>query len=265
MNPSLFKFNTTGNLYLKHTIQYQSVILSAVIADALGRIGSEYETGEILICRSGWCSQGPFSFDDRGNPLIFNGTYREYWSLLESGSAPQLSFPDRSVKPSSSFWVDRSNDPIMYSFPQPLDYRERWTEISLYINRYGYGWGVKGKLVKAAMWVLGVHAVIIIVHCCHLIISAQYFNYMGSLGELMVLALESPPPPPSSLYRPLDPKRTSRKAYRSAWSRRTAVRYAPQSQDPERQLEIVLSSDRTPDRSNKSSQSLLSSKAEDSK
>lgn len=58
--------------------QASSLVLSAVVADALGRISSELNlTWGVVICRNGWCStsdpQHPFS----GSPVLFNGTVDE--------------------------------------------------------------------------------------------------------------------------------------------------------------------------------------------
>ena len=171
-------------------VRSQSIILSAVIADALGRIGSEYSTENLLVCRKSWCSYGSFLFDDQRNPTIFNGTDLEFQTLLHG---------DYDLLSNNGSWLSYypgDPSPNISSFPQPLDYRARWTEVSFTVHRYCYGWGVKGKVVKAAIAILIVHAVIVIAYCCRLVISGRYFDYANSVGELVALALESPPPPP---------------------------------------------------------------------
>ena len=224
MNQGLQHPETVESWDLCWPVEGQSIILSAVLADGLGRIGSEYDFGEnILICQKGWCSIGLSEMTIQGTPFVFNGTISEY-EKLQQKSVNLL--PDNSGRISSH--------QMMYSFPQPPDHRERWTEVSFRINRYGYGWAFNNKLVKAAAAVLITHAIVIIAHCCHIIISGQYYRYIDSLGELVALALKSQPP------KTLDSSSTGISSGQSVWSQPAAVRHAEGSKDYEQRLELVV-------------------------
>ena len=205
-------------------VQGQSLVLSAVVADALGRIGNEYKAlWCLVICRNGWCSTSPAQSPSGGNPVLFNGTAGEWASL--------------TGREAVSYYVNNSKDlsqQVMYSFPQPHDYQTQWTEISLQVNRYGYGWGFNSKVVKAAAAILIVHAIIIVAHCCHLIISGKVYSYADSIGELVALALKSQPP------RVLSSSNVGVSSGKSVWSQPTAVRKAEGLKEGKQQFEIVV-------------------------
>ena len=208
-------------------VQTQSMILSAVISDGLGRIGKEYDPARrSLICRHGWCSIGPPQWDSFYNPILFNGTVGEYKRIRPSLEIATFNDTEDAGR--------NLSEQLMYSFPQPPDYRERWTQISLQVNRYGYGWGFNSKVVKAAAAILIIHAIIIIAHCCYIIITGLHYSYADSVGELVALALQSQPPKAFESFR------TGMLCGRSAWLQPTAVRRAAGSRDYEQRLEIAV-------------------------
>ncbi|KAI4162083.1 MAG: hypothetical protein LQ342_004253 [Letrouitia transgressa] len=139
------------------------------------------------------------------------------------------------------YWETASNSSefdsslqVMYSFPQPPNYHAKWTEVSLQVNRYGYGWGFRGKIVKAAAAFFILHAIIIVAHCCHLIICGKCYSYAGSIGELLTLALKSEPP------QVLESSTAGISSDKIIWSQPAAVRRVKGSKDCEEQLEIAI-------------------------
>ena len=206
----------------------QSIVLSAVIADGLGRIASEYSVDEnLLICRKGWCSIGPWSATRNGNPVIYNGTYSEFealrWWYIRGEHILQGYETTGAL-----------SDQIMHSFPQPPDYREQWTEVSFKNNRYGYGWGFKSKLVKAAAAIMINPAANILAHSCNLIISGEYYCFIDTVGELVALALKSQTP------TALKDTSSTGTLSNSLCSQPTAVRLAAGTREYEQELEIVV-------------------------
>jgi len=202
-------------------VDAQSKILSMAVADGLARIGAEYNVNKgistllqstsgqiydpmnstITLCRKAWCSQGYF-VDNVLGPAILNGTvddFRASYEMLAYG-----------------FWGNVTGN-ILHSFPEPADIGTSWTQVSFPVHRYGYGWGFNTVAVKVATAVLILHAVIIIAHCCLIIYSGVAYSFIGSLGDLVALALISKPP---SKF-----KSTSVGiARRSTWSQPTMVR-----------------------------------------
>ena len=204
--------------------QTQAAILSTVIADGLGRIGDEYSSQGSVICRNHWCSMGQPIFDIDNNPVMFNGTREETCQVTCNVQGPGVSqIPDG----------DGPNQQMLYSFPQPANYATEWTEVSLKIKRYGYGWGFNSKIVKAAAAILSIHAIIILAHCCYMLFTGRYYTYADTIGDLVALALKSRPP---SQDWNLDTHESRKKSD----ARTTAVRRVQGSRPYEQQLEIVI-------------------------
>ena len=208
-------------------VQVSSRVVSAVIADSLGRIGSELPANwGVIICRKGWCSTSAPQYAFSGNPVLFNGTVGEWNAVASNGARGYWGA-------SNSSGFDPSLQ-VMYSFPQPPDFNTKWTEISLQVNRYGYGWGFRNKIVNAAAAFLILHAIIIFAHCCHLIIYGKCSSYAGSIGELLALALQSAPAQilqSSTLGTPPD---------KGIWSQPAALRRVKGSDGHRDQYQIVL-------------------------
>lgn len=180
-------------------VDVQSKILSMAVADGLARIGAEYNVNNgvstvlqsssgaqgydtmantITLCRRGWCSQGYF-VDNLLGPAILNGTVHDFLAYYH-----ELDY---------TTWQNVTGN-ILHSFPEPADIVTSWTQVSFPVQRYGYGWSFNTVGVKVATAILILHAVTIIVHCCLLVYSGVAYSFIGSLGDLVALALISEPP-----------------------------------------------------------------------
>ena len=179
-------------------VDAQTKILSMAVADGLARIGAEYNVNQgvssfsyggyddqtydtrnstVTLCRRDWCSQGYFVDSIRG-PAILNGTVQDFRAYYE-----QLSY------------VTYSNvTNLLRSFPEPTDIATSWTQVAFPVQRYGYGWGFNTVAVQVATAILILHAIIIVVHCCNLMYSGLKYSFIGSLGDLVALALVSEKP-----------------------------------------------------------------------
>ncbi|MCJ1398406.1 hypothetical protein MMC11_001604 [Xylographa trunciseda] len=202
----------------------QSLILSKVVADGLARIGSEFRVSnataiamnDITVCRQGWCSQGPFSYQSQG-PMIGNGTWRDYQDI-SNGGIEDAPHPD---------------SPVLRSFPQPNDIDTAWTRVSFPIERYGYGWGFNSVAIIVAAAVLLFHALVIAIHCCILVFTGYHYKYAATLGELVALALGS--------QQPATLASTSVGISKGAtWKRATAIREVQEEGSKKGRLELVV-------------------------
>lgn len=210
-------------------VEAQSKILSMAVADGLARIGAEYNVNKgiydpmnstFTLCRKGWCSQGYFVNSAFG-PAILNG------SVNDSSTSYEIL--------SQGFWVNVTGN-IPHSFPEPADIGTSWTQVSFPVHRYGYGWGFDTVAVKVATAVLILHAVIIIAHCCLLIYSGVAYSFIGSLGDLVALALISKPPSTFS-------STSVGIARRSTWSQPTTVKEVGAKDYGISRLALVLGGD----------------------
>lgn len=222
-------------------VDVQSKILSMAVADGLARIGAEYNVNNgvspvleggsdsqgydtmanmITICRRGWCSQGYF-VDNLLGPAILNGTVSDFSAYYQ-----ELDY---------TFWQNVTGN-ILHSFPKPADIATSWTRVSFPVHRYGYGWNFNTVGVKVATAILILHAVIIIVHCSLLVYSGFTYSFIGSLGDLVALALVSEPP--STL------RSTSVGIARnSTWSQPTTVREVGEKEYGASRLALTVGGD----------------------
>lgn len=86
------------------------------------------------------------------------------------------------------WWNDPS--PILHSFPKPANADEKWTRISFPVRKYGYAYSFSGITMYLSVALLGLHVVMVLVHVVYcVVIDCQTFDFGGSLGSLLVLAL----------------------------------------------------------------------------
>jgi len=219
-------------------VDVQSKILSMAVADGLARIGAEYNVNNgvstvlqgstgpqgydtmgntITLCRRGWCSQGYF-VDNLLGPAILNGTVNDFVAYYQ-----ELDY---------TIWQNVTGN-ILHSFPEPANMVTSWTQVSFPVQRYGYGWSFNTVGVKIATAILILHAVVIVAHCCLLMYSGVTYSFIGSLGDLIALALISEPP--STL------KSTSVGIARnSTWSQSTTVREVGEKEYGASRLALIV-------------------------
>ena len=161
----------------------EATLLSKAIADGLSRIGAEYRVNPLrgiernaTMCHNGWCSSGPFAIA-QSRPTILNSTYSEGREFLGDFA-----------------YIDMDESTMLHSFPEPEDASSVWTRVSFPLSHYGYAWSFNTKTVKIATANLMLHALIIVIHCCFLLVSGRSYFYASSLGDLIALALNSTPP-----------------------------------------------------------------------
>ena len=189
------------------------LLLSTAVANGLASIGMEY-TRSVAICQRERCSQALVS-DYR--PLIFNGTSEEY-------------HPCKSLD-----YIDWSNSGVPTELSRDFkdpgeDVRDsQWTEISFPRFRYGYGWGFAPSTVKFAAVILLLHALIVLVHVCYVLVAGLSYDFGDDIAELLALALESKPPEVFNTSKmPKSPD--------GVWTRSTMVRQA----EEDGRLELVV-------------------------
>lgn len=163
----------------------QSNILARAIADGIARIGAEYSLdpldsngANVTVCRNQWCSNGPYHIGPLG-PEIFNGTSSDWPEY-----ASELSYGNSGV----------SDYQFLHSYREPNDIATSWTRITFPIKNYGYAWSLEPTTVKIATAILMLHTLIIIIHCCYLILTGRCYSFASSLGDLLALALNSRQP-----------------------------------------------------------------------
>jgi hypothetical protein len=210
--------------YLNQLPAALALILSKGITDGLSRIGSEYvvnsyldtylRSNNVTVCREGWCSQGPYAKAPTG-PAILNGTFDDYMLYFDS-DMPAI--------------YDR---PFLTSFPAPHDIDEKWTRISFRVKRYGYRYGFDTSAVKIAAAILLLDVAIVLVHSVATIVDGRTFGYGQSLGELLALAVNSPPTKGFNS----GPEGISSS---SAWRKTTSVERCAAEDGLNRRLQIVV-------------------------
>lgn len=165
-------------------------------------------------------SEGWF-FDECNGPVILNGSrtaYLVYFSNLDVGA------------------VSNVTGNLLRSFPRPSDIDTSWTRISFPVKRYGYGWSLNTAAVKIATGILIAHTVVILAHCLILIVSGFSYSYVGSLGDLVALALNS--------HAPKSFQSTSVGIARgSTWLQRTAIREIGEKEYGTSRLAMVIGDD----------------------
>lgn len=162
-----------------------SSLLSRVVADGLARIGAEYSVNprtpdqrNVTICRNRWCSSGPY-LSPLSKPKICNGTKSEWFNYFATEFRYGYREPDNQ---------------LLHSYPEPKDIATSWTRVAFPVKRYGYAWSLEPTTVKIATVVLMLHTLIIIIHCCYLILTGRCYSFASSLGDLVALALNSQQP-----------------------------------------------------------------------
>lgn len=185
--------NTTSEFsreykYFETTI---SQLLAKTVANGLSRIGAQYAADRFIdhislnnltICnqKTRWCSEGPF-LTARYMPLAVtaNTSREESYLYHRPGSATS----------NSPSWFHDPN-PIMRSFPMPVNAEEMWTRIDFPVRKYGYGYAFQGVTTYLAATLLCFHAIIVVVHVVYRVaFDAQNYEFGGSLGSLLLLAM----------------------------------------------------------------------------
>lgn len=99
----------------------------------------------------------------------------------------------------ASWWNDKS--PILRSFPKPADAEQKWTRISLPVRNYGYAYSFRGITMYLSVALLCLHAAMILAHVVYRVaIDRQIFDFGGSLGSLLVLAMGERAPVGSDVW-----------------------------------------------------------------
>ncbi|KAH7414148.1 hypothetical protein DE146DRAFT_750318 [Phaeosphaeria sp. MPI-PUGE-AT-0046c] len=175
-----------------------SQLLAKTIANGLSRIGAQYaadhfvgsiSANNLTICndKTAWCSEGPW-FPRRVMPLAVVPNISRENSYLYFD--PQLD---------ASWWNDTS--PILHSFPKPAGADEKWTRISFPVRNYGYAYSFQGIVMYLAVALLCLHAAMVLAHVVYRVaIDCQTFDFGGSLGSLLVLAMGDKAPAGSNMW-----------------------------------------------------------------
>ena len=159
--------------------------------------------------------------DECDGPKILNGSREEYIGY----------FADLDVGA-----VTNVTGNLLYSFPRPSDIDSSWTRVSFPVKRYGYGWSMNTAAVKIATAILVAYTIVILAHCLVLMISGVSYSYVGCLGDLVALALNS--------HAPKSFQSTSVGIARaSTWSQRTAIREIGKKEYGTSRLAMVIGDD----------------------
>lgn len=198
-------FNSTSaslnaaHKYLESTI---AQLLAKSIANGLSRIGAQYAAdrfsnaislNEITICNEDtrWCSQGPWLANGFMPLAVVANTSRH-----EVVSYFSQSF---TTEPYYSWWNDSS--PIMRPFSKPVDADVKWTRIEFPVRRYGYAYALQGITTYLSVALLCLHAAIVVVHVVYRVaFDCQIFDFGGSLGSLLLLAMGDSAPGESDMW-----------------------------------------------------------------
>jgi hypothetical protein len=171
-------------------------LLTKSVANGLSRIGAQYGVrvplasgitdfailpSEIVICSDNWCSQGPL-FLRAYMPLI----------AVSNGSRDVIAFQFGNGMLSGDPYYSWTNDsgPIMQSFAKPVDADTNWTRLQFPYHKYGRAYALDGVASYLAAGLLCFHAAIALAHVAYrILVDYQVFDFGGSLGELLVLAM----------------------------------------------------------------------------
>ncbi|KAL2431426.1 hypothetical protein ABEF95_008659 [Exophiala dermatitidis] len=187
-----------SNLVIPHR---QMAALGAAVLDGIARIGVNHSINSgsgstdatwsnqtVLICNNhGWCSEGPLLGGSEAS--ILNTTHDEFLRQ----------YPGYTADFVPTGYADGRNDtPIMHSFAMPADGYQNWTHISFPVKVYSYSWGFNTTLVKLAVAVLAIYLLIVLVHCCLVLVveGDDAWVHVRNLGDVLALAWASHPPSP---------------------------------------------------------------------
>jgi hypothetical protein len=180
--------------YFEATI---SQLLAKSIANGLSRIGAQYAAdrfmgaiseNELTTCddKTGWCSQGPWMAD-----------YTMPLAVIANMSRSELAH-DASRGGDDSWYNDHSP---RRSFPKPANADAEWTRISFPVRRYGYAYAFQGITMYLSVALLCLHAAIVLAHVMYRVaFDCQTFDFGGSLGSLLVLAMGDKAPAGGNLW-----------------------------------------------------------------
>jgi hypothetical protein len=166
--------------YLEATI---SQLLAKSIAHGLSRIGAQYAAdrfdgpvslNELTTCdsKTNWCSQGLWIAGRSHMPLaeIANMSRADIFAYASSREDDDTTPPR--------------------SFPKPANADAEWTRINFPVKRYGYAYAFEGITLYLSVALLCLHAAIVLAHVVYRVaFDCQTFDFGGSLGSLLVLAM----------------------------------------------------------------------------
>ncbi|KAL8993774.1 MAG: hypothetical protein Q9169_006094 [Polycauliona sp. 2 TL-2023] len=112
-----------------------------------------------------------------------------------------------------------------------IDYahEQGWAELEFRVARYGYSWSFEGRLVKAAVAVLVMQALIGLAHICYIISGGLTIPSWSTMGEMLILAIDSSP------SARLQTAALTPKGRYTLWSETVQIR-----KTKEKKLELVL-------------------------
>ncbi|KAL8781853.1 MAG: hypothetical protein Q9213_005828 [Squamulea squamosa] len=89
-----------------------------------------------------------------------------------------------------------ANDPQWW--PEDMsftDYAQEkgWAELKFTVRRYGYGWGFRGLPTKLAAFVLGLQALLGLIHIGFITVGGWSAKSWSTMGEMLILAINSTP------------------------------------------------------------------------
>jgi hypothetical protein len=166
--------------YFEATI---SQLLAKSIANGLSRIGAQYAAdrfrkdvslNELTTCdtKTNLCSENVWVAGQSHMPLA------EIWD-----------------KSRWDIFKEASNDDIddktpLRTFAKPENADTDWTRLDFPVRRYGYAYAFQGITMYLSVALLCLHAAIVLVHVVYRVaFDCQTFDFGGSLGSLLVLAM----------------------------------------------------------------------------
>ncbi|KAF2833185.1 hypothetical protein CC86DRAFT_365141 [Ophiobolus disseminans] len=181
------------NRYFAATI---SQIFAKSVANGLSRIGAQYAAdrfnkrfsmNELTICntKTRWCSAGPW---------IASG----YMPLAVTANSSRYDVSNLF----SIGWTSKTDTtPLMRSFPMPLDADEKWTRIHIPVRRYGYAYAFEGVTMYLSVALLLFHTAMVVIHVMYRVfIDRKSFQFGGSLGALLQLAMGDKAPSGGNMW-----------------------------------------------------------------
>jgi hypothetical protein len=183
--------------YFESTI---SQLLAKSIANGLSRIGAQYAAdhfmgttseNELTTCndKTGWCSQGLWIASDE-MPLA---------AVPDKSRAIFFSYVGGGIGVDASWYNDTS--PVRRSFRKPASADADWTRVSFPVRRYGYAYAFQGITMYLSVALLCLHAAIVLAHVVYRVaFDCQTFDFGGSLGSLLILAMGDRAPGGGNLW-----------------------------------------------------------------
>jgi hypothetical protein len=166
--------------YFEATI---SQLLAKSIANGLSRIGAQYAAdrfqagvslNELTTCdtKTNLCSENVWVAGMSHMPLaeIWN---KSRWDIFKEAS-------NRDIDDKSP----------LQTFAKPATADTDWTRINFPVRRYGYAYAFQGITMYLSVALLCLHAAIVLAHVVYRVaFDCQTFDFGGSLGSLLVLAM----------------------------------------------------------------------------